>query len=160
MYEQIGKTREIIYGNSNGELVFMPKDLALELVQIYSALSASKTWSEFKANVPVHVYEEVIKGMKDDEDPETVPQSEDTFDPHSIPAYEDGDWPIWPLQEMLEWMPKDIQQQFGTVETSATSGSCLVLYPEKTHEIVEALEKQGYRCFEDVSLIESASGKK
>src|SRR5258708_23115524 len=158
MNESAGKKREIVYGNGNGGLMFLPKDLALELTQIYTALNTSKTWGEFKANVPAHVYEEVIEGMKDDEDPEALPQSEDAFNPHSIPAYEEGDWPIWTLQYMLEWIPEDIQQQFGSVETSATSGPCLELISEKTHEIVKALEKQGYICIEDVSLVESASG--
>ena len=77
MKEQPGKNREIVYGDCNGELIFLPKDLALELAQIHTALNTSKTWAEFKANVPAHVYEEVIEGMKDDEDPEALPQSED-----------------------------------------------------------------------------------
>jgi len=152
------KNREVVYADCNGELVFLPKDLALELAQIQTALDNSKTWGEFQANVPAHAYEEIMAGMKDDEDPETLPQPGDTFDPDAIPGYDDGDWPIWPLQYMLEWIPKDIQQQFGTVETSATSGPCLILMPEKTDEIVKALEKQGYSCTEDELLVRQACG--
>ncbi len=99
-----------------------------------------------------------MAGMKDDEDPEALPQPEDAFDPDAIPGYDDGDWPIWPLQYMLEWIPKDIQQRFSTVERSATSGPCLTLMSEKTDEVVKALEKRGFGYIEDESLVIRACG--
>lgn len=152
------KNREVVYANCNGELVFLPKDLALELAQIRAALDTSKTWGEFQANVPAHVYEEIMAGMKDDEDPEALPQPEDAFDVNDIPGYDDGDWPIWPLQYMLDWMPRDIQQQFGRVVPSAVNGDSLELMPEKADELVRALESQGFRCTEDESLVIRACG--
>ena len=84
--------------------------------------------------------------------------SEDAFDAIDIPGYEDGDWPLWPLQEMLDWMPKDIQQRFGKVVPSAVNGDCLELISEKADEIVKALESRGFSCAEDESLVMRACG--
>jgi hypothetical protein len=41
--------------------------------------------------MPAHVYEELIVAMKDDEEPEALPQLKDALDSSSIPGYEDGD---------------------------------------------------------------------
>ncbi len=158
MRKHSANNSEVVYADCNDELVFLPKELALELAQIRAALDTSKTWGEFQANVPAHVYEEIMAGMKDDEDPEALPQSEDAFDANDIPGYEDGDWPLWPLQEMLNWMPKDIQQRFGKVVPSAVNGDCLELMSEKADEIVRALESRGFSCAEDESLVIQACG--
>ncbi len=152
------KNREVVYADYKGELIFLPEELALELAQIRAALDTSKTWGEFRANVPAHVYEEIMVGMKDDEDPEALPQPENAFDANDIPGYEDGDWPVWPLQEMLNWMPKDIKRRFGKVVPSAVNGDSLELMSEKADEIVRVLESQGFRCTEDESLVIRACG--
>jgi hypothetical protein len=158
MRKHSAKNREVVYADYNDELIFLPIELALELAQIRTALDNSKTWGEFQANVPAHVYEEIMEGMKDDEDLEALPQPDDTFDAHAIPGYDDGDWPIWPLQEMLNWMPKDIQHRFGKVVPSALNGDCLELTAGKTDEIVRALESRGFSCTEDESLVIRACG--
>jgi hypothetical protein len=158
MGKQSPETTEIVYADCSGELIFLPKNLALELAQIWTALNNSKTWGEFQANVPDHVYEEIMAEMKDDEDPEALPDPENAFDSDAIPGYDDGDWPTWPLQYMLEWMPEDIQQQYGKVVPSAVNGDCLELLEEKAGEIVLALEKRGYTCTEDESLVIRACG--
>ncbi len=52
MSKHSAKSREVVYADCNGELVFLPKELALELARIRAALDISKTWGEFQANVP------------------------------------------------------------------------------------------------------------
>lgn len=149
---------EIVYGNRHGDLIFIPKDLAEDLATLHFALETSKTWGEFKANAPDQMYEEVIALVNDDDNPEVLPQPEETFDSASIPGYADGDWPLWPRQYMLEWIPKDIQVRFSRILDSVLNGEYLQFDPENTQEIVELLEKHGYSCSEDLPLIESAHG--
>ncbi len=158
MSTQIPNNMELVYGNRHGELIFIPKDLAEDLATLHFALETSKTWGEFKANVPDRMYEEVIALVRDDENPELLPQPEETFDSDSIPGYADGDWPLWPRQYMLEWVPKDIQEHFGNIVFSIFNGPYLQFYSENTQEIVEVLEKHGFSCSEDVALVESAHG--
>jgi hypothetical protein len=155
---ETSKNMEIVYGNRSGELIFIPKDLAEDLVKVHIASETSKTWGEFKANAPDRIYEEAIALLSDEEDPEVLPQPEDIFDSASIPGYADGDWPLWPRQYMLEWVPKDIQVRFGRIMDTVLNGEYLQFDPEDTQEIVELLEKHGYSCSEDVALVESAHG--
>jgi hypothetical protein len=60
MSKHSAKSREVVYADCNGELVFLPKELALELAQIRAALDISKTWGEFQATVPARVFEEIM----------------------------------------------------------------------------------------------------
>lgn len=76
-----------------------------------------------------------------------------------IPGYEDGDWPSWPARAMLHWVPKYIQERFGSTEPSAISGDSLLLATEKEDEIVSAMEVHGYACLRDHALVEKANGR-
>lgn len=116
------KNMEIVYGSRLGELIFIPKNLVEELATLHSALETSNTWGEFQANAPDYMYKEAIALLSDDEDPEILPQSEEPFDSASIPGYADGDWPVWPRQYMLEWVPKDIQVRFGKSMDTVLNG--------------------------------------
>ena len=80
------------------------------------------------------------------------------FVPEHIWGYSDGDWPGWPAQEMLVWMPSPVQQAFGTQDRSVVSGPCLVLKARRETAIVAALHAQGYRCKRDNTLVRLASG--
>lgn len=157
------KNTEIIYGVWAEQLILIPKERALELASIHGALNASKTWGEFKSRVPAHVYKEVLRMIRSelDEDEERVfliPKPDSPFDPDDIPGYADGDWPGWPAQEMLKWMPKDIQQKYGKVEISVLNGDFLEIGPGREAEVIAALEDCGYKCTKDTNLIERACG--
>jgi hypothetical protein len=147
--------KELVYG-SHSRLgkgpIFIPKGLALELATIHLALAKSQTWGELATNVPAHAYEEIIKDRNKWES-QGIPLPEDAFDVGYISSYSDGDWPAWPQQEMLEWMPEDIQQQYGKIRGTAFNRNFLELDSAKTSEIVNALENRGYVCIEDVSLV-------
>lgn len=155
------KSKEIIYGERADQLIFIPKERALELARIHEGLNTSKTWGEFKSRVPAHIYEEVLEMMQDefDEDEENAaPELDSPFDPEDVPGYSDGDFPAWAAQEMLEWMPKDIQQKFGKIEASVFNDDFLGISPANEREIVAALKERGYRCVKDDDLIEKTYG--
>lgn len=153
--------QEIVYSARTGQLILIPKARALELAGIHHALKIAQTWGEFKSLIPAHIYEEVVEMMRDDfdEGEEIVePAPESPFAPEAVPGYGDGDFPGWPAQEMLDWMPEDIQEQFGEVRTSVLSGDFLEIAPAHEREVVAALEARGYHCVADVALIEKTYG--
>ena len=58
-----------------------------------------------------------------------LPTDDDVFDAVDIPGFCDGDWPNWPaqemLEEMLEWVPKLMQEKYGNQITSTLNGPFL-----------------------------------
>ena len=87
------------------------------------------------------------------------PEDDDPFDVGDIGPFCDGDWPAWPEQKMLRWLPKDIQIEFGTVVDSVHNGEFLVLDAARENEIVAALRQRGHRCTKDDDLVRRACGK-
>jgi hypothetical protein len=59
---------------------------------------------------------------------------------------------------MLDWVPTDIQRQYGERASSALNGDLLVLPTSGTSELVAAFERHGYICVRDDSLVRRASG--
>lgn len=139
----------LVYGELEESLVFLAQEEAVKLARLHEALQTSTTWSEFKTKVSQDVYEETLE-LLDEEGPEPDPESD--FLAGRIPGYEEGDWPSWPAQDMLHWIPKDVQERFGSAEPSAISGDSLLLPPEKEDEIVSAMEAHGYACSSNDTL--------
>ena len=53
---------------------------------------------------------------------ERLPNDNDAFDRADIPGFCDGDWPDWPQQEMLNWVPQAIQKTYGQRVDSTLNG--------------------------------------
>jgi len=86
------------------------------------------------------------------------PEPGDPFQAGDIGAISDGDWPGWTAQEMLAWVPNDIQKQYGSRGTSMITGECLMFRPEDERVLVTAFAAHGYRCVRNNALVRSASG--
>lgn len=87
-----------------------------------------------------------------------LPKDTDTYDLDDVPGYQDGDWPEWPDQLMLSWLPKQVISDFGTVEDSTLNGEYLRLDPSNEGAIVAALSAGGWTCVRDDKLVPDASG--
>jgi hypothetical protein len=145
---------DIVYGVLwDAELLFLPRWWIKDQLSISDALS-SGTWGEVKAALDPDTYQDLLDRWSAGDG---EPGPDEPFDPDEIGGYRDGDYPTWPAQYMLDWMPDEIRQKFGSVGYSRVSGSALSLEPEDKDAIVQALEKLGYRCVEDQQLIESLS---
>jgi hypothetical protein len=154
---------ELVYGNVWINLVFIPKQRAIDLDALHEALLSATTWGEFQAKVSAEVYEEVLKRIAqwhEDVEGTHVPQSTDAFDPDYIPGYADSDWPAFPPAEMLEWIPKEIQEKYGLVNPGSDplSRPTLDLPIGSAEEIVAAFERSGYLCISDETLVNKACG--
>ena len=117
-------------------------------------------------------YEELIR-CKPDTTPEQAreeylklpvgdrfPDDTDPFDSQEVPGVDDCDWPGRPAQIMLDWVPKEIQEKYGSMESTRLNGEFLTLDPRNERKITAAFRRAGYRCTRDDVLIQRASGIK
>jgi hypothetical protein len=155
--ERDDPNKDLVYGQSDfaGGLVFVPRTKAKELASLVTAARESKTWGEFRARIPEACWDEIRENIADPGDPE--PEENAEFDPNEIPGWEEYDWPGWPAQLALEWVPESIRQSFGKTEGTMISGDFLDLSEADPDEVVSAFEQAGYLCEEDYELVATAS---
>lgn len=141
-----------VIGELNGSLVLVRQDEAEWLARVHRALNTTSTWGEFLDAVgdDQHMREQLQEWELD-------PDRSDAFDRDAVPGVSDGDWPAWPQQEMLTWLP-DAVRDLGTVEASRISGDALELPPGTKPEVVKLMTAAGYEVVEDQALVEVASG--
>lgn len=139
--------KTLVYGVGLTRLIFMPRQRALDIAQAYEAVDSSATWGELMNRLPSYMRDELVDFF------EEAPDGSEAFERDDVPGLADGDWPGFPAQEMLEWMPRDIQQRFGKIETTVFNGDYLELDSSREQEIVVALEQNGFECIADQQLI-------
>jgi hypothetical protein len=176
------KPREtVVYGTVGESLIFIPRKQAEELATVWAALG-SRTWGELRSRLSRKRFEK-LKHLLDRIDFDTFYEEQRKENPRltrkkALEAYRelepderlplddepcclpdavgDGDWPEWPAQEMLKWMPENIPGARG--EMSFLNGPCLTLDPAHEAEIVAAVEAAGYRCIKEERLVRQACG--
>jgi hypothetical protein len=136
-------------------LIFIPEADALRLAAIRRAIASSSTWADFFRLMPPADLTYVLNSMRDCDDD---PQPSDTFDVERLPGFCDGDWPSWPEQEMLTWLPAHVCRGFGKMESSVLNGPYLSLDVSRTPEIIAALELAGFAVRWDEELVRRACG--
>jgi hypothetical protein len=156
MDKQPVTTNETVYGAPFDDLIFIPRERAQHLVAIHHALGTASTWGEFLRLLPQDARAEVEQWFTEDE--LERPADDQPFDRDNVPGVSDGDWPGWPAQEMLSWVPKNIQQQYGRTAASAISGDSLALDASQMNAIIGALEAHGFSCTRDDDLVRRAAG--
>jgi len=145
----------IVYGELGGQLVFIPQVRADELSAVRRALGEAKTWGELLerlAACSAEAHEYITQHFGDDG------SANDPFDPDQIGAIGDGDWPPWPKQEMLAWVPDDIRERFGQIELTIFNGEALVFTEDQEASLVAAFEAKGFIVTRDDVTVAMASG--
>jgi len=129
----------------NDSLVVIPLGEARRLAALNNALENSRTWGEFLDAVAgdIATARELATKFGDE-----LPAREDAFDPSDIYGFADGDWPAWPLQKMLDWLPESVQQ-LGAVQATAINGPMLEIDPDLVDDVIEALAANGLDAHED-----------
>jgi HEAT repeat protein len=145
----------LVFGEIGDSLLFIPRTKALEQASLWHALRSSSTWGEFRSLVSAKRFDEVVDLCRED-----PPLDDDPFPGESIPAVGDGDYPEWPAQEMLKWVPQEIiNGPYGRTEDSVLNGQFLVLDPRGKDELLAAFSSAGFRCTEDQDLVLRAAGE-
>jgi hypothetical protein len=180
------KPEEVVYGKVGGSLVFSKKSDALKLVRYRNALKTSKTWGEFRSQLDPEEYSYVLEyyeptdfsGFYDEflkNNPgatpeqarekylalpigERIPEDDDPFEEGLDSDWVvEGYWPSWPSR-MVNWVPEEILDLHGAIESSYVSDEGLTFCPESERIITATFRKLGYQCIRDEKLIEQASG--
>ncbi len=165
---EASRTR-LVYGEIQDGLVFIDEGEAHDLVQLHRALGKARTWGEFKAQAPSHWYEDAVERLKEqlldeieDEknDAYEEPGAEQRFDAADIPGHVDGEWPGFAHVSMGNWVPDEVQDEFGSMTHSWSLDAIywIVLAPDKEDQIVSAMQRYGYDCVRDDDLVWEANG--
>jgi hypothetical protein len=180
------KMKDLVFGASQwgDNLIFLPRPVAEQLRELNGALN-SATWGELRRDASVEIYAEVLgqAGYGDLEEflssldvgkpvpgartevlrtyaekqGDPLPQDDDAFDPdRDLSSYADGDFPPAPQLLMMEYLPNDVIEKFGNVYDTNFNGTFVDFDKDQQTEIVSALEKRGFSCSEDQTLIDEA----
>lgn len=129
----------------DGALVAIPRSEARRLAALNDALERSKSWGEFMNAV---ADDAATRSYLEDAFDGDLPDADRPFNAEEVPGFADGDWPTWPQQAMLEWLPSSVEE-LGTIETTMFSGDYLHLDESLFDDAVEALAAEGFESYED-----------
>ena len=132
-------------------VIAIPEARAIELAAIHRALATASTWGELCSVLSERSLGELTRLMGE------LPSKDAVFDLEQIDSYYDGDWPGWPQQEMLDWMPTRVRT-LGTVEQSMLNGPGLSIPQQRLHQVIEGLAMAGFNVRRDDNFVSAASG--
>jgi hypothetical protein len=134
-----------VLGTAGDWLVVMPLSEASRLAAFEEALWESRTGGALRSRIA--------------DDPQTLAELKERFGGHlpnaarpfhadDIPGHAEGEWPSWPAQAMLDWLPRSVQA-LGTIEDSLFNGPLLRLDEPVRMEVLGAMAAEGVECRED-----------
>jgi hypothetical protein len=137
---------DLIYGEvAFSGLVFMERSKALENI----AFRAAVTWGDFRKGAPT-LYERALEVLDAEENP---PPDTQELDHEALDG--DGDFPYFPEQLMLDFIPKLVQERYGRVEETVFNGPVLILDPDHESKIVAVLRNRGFSVQRNDALMEA-----
>ena len=135
--------RELFYGIGRGGLLLVEPSTALDLAVFHTA----HTWGELRQGAP-SLYQDAIMQLADDGE---------VFDRSRLRGFQDGDFPAFPEQLMLDILPESIRERFGTVAETVHNGPLLKLDSGQINEVIKALREEGFTCTLRQDLIDKMS---
>jgi hypothetical protein len=138
----------------NGGLVVASVDRALFVSQIYKALRDSRTWGEFRQNMPAAEYSRLLAEWQENGDDRAEAGDGDPFDgPDDMPEVSDGDYPPWLQSEMDKIIPKELLREFGAYTSTRLNGDFYHIDPGKLPQLKPRLEHLGYTVEDGSDLL-------
>ena len=141
----------LVYGKpwqDEDSVIFAPIHRVTTLITIHNAVRNSSTWGQFREKVSDSIYREAVSASGNDHEP----LSNDHLE---IGAYDDGDWPGFLAQEMINWMPKDAQA-LGIIKPTIFNGDYLLLNEDDLDQIIGILTLKGYQIVQNESSLRKA----
>ncbi len=144
-----GKGTVVIVGTMfDAEVVCIPDERYSALMTMHDLSDSGATWGDLRRRAPALYTELADRFTRGGRPRNSVP-----FSKRDISGMSDGDGP-WPAAEMLEWMPEDVQEQFGSVTSTMLNGDYLHIDVSELDSLVAALERHGFVCRRDDRAIE------
>jgi hypothetical protein len=150
-------TTEVVYTTLPGQdgPAFLRRAEAVELAEVHAAVRECATWGALRARLTDARWAQVVMGLRALGDDVVVPADDAPLE--GIPGYDDGDWPGWPAGRMLGWVPESVQA-LGVRETTVFNGPGLFFRDADRIAVLQAFEREGFRCVHDRPLVCAASG--
>ena len=180
------KMKDLVFGESQwgDNLIILPRSVAEQLKELNAALS-SATWGELRRDATAEIYAEILgqAGYGDldeflshldigkpvpgartealrkyaEKHGDPLPEDDDPFDAdRDLGSYADWDFPPAPQLLMLQYLPDDVIEKFGNVYDTNFNGTFVDFEKDQLADIIAALEKDGFSCTEDQTLIDEA----
>jgi hypothetical protein len=144
---------QLVYAEIDESLVFIERQTAEELAASHAAWNPPQTWGDLRAKIAPDHFDELCRLYDEDE-----PDQNALLDVNEFDAYVNGNWPGWPAQDMLAWVPQEVISGYGRIDDSFHSGKSLALPPNREDEIVAAFRRHRYECNRADSLVRRACG--
>lgn len=138
--------RDLVYGEENGSLVFLPERIANETADDLDQIRMLRTYGEARALVTRAVW---IPGIDIDEPDD--PPDEDAYDAAATAAHQDGDWPASAATIALDELPEDLED-LGEQRDNMAQLPRLYIDPQTEAEVLQYVRSLGYRARRDDSL--------
>ena len=125
-------------------------------MQIRLLIEESKTWGEFLYALPPHIDSEVKSNLDASDDPKRK------FEADGVPGYADGDWPAFPNQLMIDFLPKSVIAM-GKIESTIFNGDRLDIPERNASAACAELRRLGWNVERDdqkvIRAVEYTDGK-
>src|SRR5262249_26279771 len=113
---QSSPSKKLVFGlldkcMSEMNLVFIREHDANRLAKVHRAIHVAKTWGTFCRLMPAEDLKYIEDYYRTLDEP--LPGKQEWF--KLPPSFDDGDWPDWPEQMMLKFMPREIVAKYGQV---------------------------------------------
>jgi hypothetical protein len=119
-----------------------------------AALLSARTFGDLRRDLPetaAKIEAESFTDLGED-----APADDAPFDLSLLHGYEDGDAPVWPAQELLEWLPADLRRRFVYEQDSVLNGPFGEIGADDLETLAGALRERGCLVERDDELIERA----
>jgi len=126
----------------NGGAVFAKEDRVRLIARIHHALSAARTWGEFRQLMPMEEYRAIMRTYDEEEEPR--PRPDEPFSADAVGGFSDGDYPPWLQQEMERVIPIDILERFGVRDSTFLNGNFWHIPEEQMEPMARALRERDF----------------
>lgn len=150
MSNDVPPSRDLVWAQEPATfgLVFMPVREARRIVAVIGAVAEARSLGELRAAYQ-RLPEPEIKGWIEYLEEGQPPGVDVPFCVTETSRPCDGDWPVMPAQQMLDWFPMEILRENDESGSTTFNGETLFLHPLNAEHIVAELEARGYRCRRD-----------
>jgi hypothetical protein len=142
---------ELVYGviGPIGHGVVLPRRYAVQL----GVLLTEGTWGGLRRQLGADVVEGLAERRAGADEDSPPPADDEPYSPEAMYGWDDGDYPDWAQQRMLDWMPEDLIDEYAAIDATALNGEYVEIDGTRMDDLARDLEARGFRCIRDDALV-------
>lgn len=170
--------KTLVYGIIENNMVVIPESDALHWAKKWEAIRTAATWQEFIDLTSQETFDDLVLEILETLGHEALypnylmgedlsnyitdlhlPLPEDSFTTSILPGYDEGEYMPQPAQEIIAWLPEDLQEHLGEIVIHEDYEFYYRIDPEQLPLVVASLQAAGFQTKSDQLLVEQASGQ-